>query len=503
MLPTIVFEGREYSPAWLQQNIARVQAGLTELGCREGDTVAAMLRNSPQYVAVVLACRLGGFYLASVNWHFKTHEARHILVDSEARALFIHDDLVGQVQDGFPSDLAVVVVASGRPVERPGKPAVSFEAFGDGSPPMPSRQLINHGAITYTSGTTGVPKGVKRTAPPPELRNQMIEGMYRVTETVYGDGSDLVAYLSAPIYHSAPMTYVQHFARLGARIVLERSFDPAHALALMARERVTHAYLVPTMYRRLLTLDEAERKRHDLSSLRHVASTGSPCPPAVKRAMIAWLGPVINEAYGSSEASYTTFINSLEWLERPGSAGRQLPNATVRILDADGSPLPPNTVGLIYVRQHSNTDFTYINKPQARRDVEREGLVTLGDMGYFDEEGYLFICDRQADMVISGGVNIYPAEIEAVLQSMPGIADCAVFGIPDPEYGEALGAAVQTAEGFTLSASDVQSWIRDRMANFKVPRLVEFHEALPREETGKIFKRKLKQPHWDGLGRSI
>jgi long-chain acyl-CoA synthetase len=257
------------------------------------------------------------------------------------------------------------------------------------------------------------------------------------------------------------------------------------------------------MFARLLKLPESVRQRYDVSSMRFVISMGSPCAPEVKRAMIEWWGPVIHESYAASEFGLVTFISAAEALERPGSAGRVLPAASVRILDRAGREVPPGEVGLIYARNGAYPDFTYANNDGARRAIERDGLCTLGDMGYVDADGYLYVCDRDSDMVISGGVNIYPAEIEAALVTMPGVADCAVFGIPDAEFGEALAAAVQPQPGARLEAAAVQAWLRERLAGYKVPRTVAFMEALPREDSGKIFKRLLKQPYWAGSGRRI
>jgi long-chain acyl-CoA synthetase len=237
--------------------------------------------------------------------------------------------------------------------------------------------------------------------------------------------------------------------------------------------------------------------------VRFAASTGAPCDPETKRRMIEWWGPVLHEAYAASELGYITHIDSHEALRKPGSAGRPLPGARVKIVAETGEELPAGKVGLIYARHPATSDFTYSHNDAARRRIERDGLWTLGDMGYLDEDGYLFMVDRNSDMVISGGVNIYPAEIEAVLHTMPGIADCAVFGIPDDDFGEALLAAVQVAPGATVSVEAVQSWLRDRLANYKVPRRVVFHAELPREETGKIFKRRLREPYWGGRSRRV
>jgi len=257
------------------------------------------------------------------------------------------------------------------------------------------------------------------------------------------------------------------------------------------------------MFVRLLALPAEVRERYDLSSMKFVAATGSPCPPEVKRQMIEWWGPVIHEAYAASELGYITHIDSEEALRKPGSAGRALPGAALKVLSDDGHELAAGRIGVIYARHAATPDFTYSHNDAARRKLETGGLWTLGDMGYVDEDGYLFIVDRQSDMVISGGVNIYPAEIEAVLITMPGVADCALFGVPDAEFGEGLAAAVQPAPGATLTAPQVQAFLRERIAGYKVPRLVSFHAELPREDSGKIFKRKLRDPYWAGLDRRV
>jgi len=254
---------------------------------------------------------------------------------------------------------------------------------------------------------------------------------------------------------------------------------------------------------RMLALPPAVRAKYDLSSMRMVCSTGSPCPPAVKRAMIERWGPVIHECYGASELGYMTLLTSAQALRKPGSAGLPMPGVTLRILDDAGRELPRGTPGLIYIDQPATADFSYVGDAPARERMEVAGLKTMGDVGYLDDEGFLFIVDRQADMVISGGVNIYPVEIEIELHGMQGVADCAVFGIPDDEFGEALAAAVQPAPGATLTAEGVRAWLHERIAGYKVPKVVTFHEQLPREDTGKIFKRKLREPYWVGRARRV
>ena len=319
----------------------------------------------------------------------------------------------------------------------------------------------------------------------------------------YGVDADMRALLNAPWYHSAPNGYALGIAQENGTLYIEERFDAERTLALIEQHRLTHAYLVPTMYVRMLALPHAVRERYDLRSMRFVSSTGSPCPPQVKRDMIAWWGPAINECYGASELGYMTLLSSEQALRKPGSAGPPMPGVTLKILSDDGTEQVAGTPGLIYIHQPATPDFNYVGNAEARRLMERDGLKTMGDIGYLDEDGFLFIVDRKADMVISGGVNIYPVEVESQLLCMPGVADCALFGIPDDEFGEALAAAVQLALGAALTEAEVRSWLHQRLAGYKVPRVVHFHEQLPREDTGKIFKRKLREPHWTGRTRRV
>jgi long-chain acyl-CoA synthetase len=262
--------------------------------------------------------------------------------------------------------------------------------------------------------------------------------------------------------------------------------------------------MVPVMLVRLLKLAPQVRQRYDVSSLENVTHGGSPCAPEVRRAIIEWWGPIVNETYGSTEAGLITAVTAKEWLERPGTAGKPFPGTSIRILDEEGHELPAGEVGEIYVNTGDNAlPFTYRNNEAQRQSIERDGYITNGDVGHVDADGYLYVTDRKRDMVISGGVNIYPAEIEHALVANPQVADCAVFGIPDAEFGEAVAAAVVRAPGSTITAAEVRDWLRARVAGYKVPRHVEFHDALPREGMGKVFKNRLRAPHWERVGRKI
>jgi long-chain acyl-CoA synthetase len=262
-------------------------------------------------------------------------------------------------------------------------------------------------------------------------------------------------------------------------------------------------FVVPTMFIRLMKLPEDIRRTYDMSSLRHVIHAAAPCPPDVKRAMIEWWGHVIYEFYGSTESGAVTFATSEDALRKPGTVGRIAPGAELRFLGEDGRALPQGEIGEIYSRIAGNPDFTYHNKPGKRGEIDRDGFITSGDVGYIDQDGYVFICDRKRDMVISGGVNIYPAEIESVLHAVPGVHDCAVFGIPDGEFGEALMAVVEPQAGATLDVPDIRARLKASLADYKIPRHIEIQKELPREDSGKIFKRRLRDPYWERAGRRI
>jgi long-chain acyl-CoA synthetase len=261
--------------------------------------------------------------------------------------------------------------------------------------------------------------------------------------------------------------------------------------------------MVPIMFNRLLKLPEEIRKAYDLSSLKFVAHAAAPVSPPIKRAMIEWWGPVINEYYGSTEMGNVTFCTAEEWLDHPGTVGRPMPNAVVKIIGENGNELPPREIGEVVGRTLGAPDFTYQNDDEKRRRMEKQGLITPGDVGYLDEDGYLYLCDRANDMIISGGVNIYPAEIEAELHKIPEVADCAVFGIPDEEFGEAVCAYVQPQPGARLDELTLREQLRQQVAGYKMPRVWEFVDDLPREDSGKIFKRKLRAPYWENAGRNI
>jgi long-chain acyl-CoA synthetase len=492
MKASVYFDGLRIAPEAFEDAVLRAASGLERLGVGEGDVVCLMLRNDPAYLEGIFGARRLGAYTCPVNWHFKAEEANWILRDSGARVLVAQSDLLAQIEGGIPPGVAVV------PADGPRWRAWLAAQPRHAGPEKPPRY-----SMPYTSGTTGRPKGVRRFAHSPEAAARSAAVLAENVRLVYGLEPGVKALLPAPIYHSAPNTYAMQALLLGANLYLESRFDAETVLRRIEEHRLDRAYLVPTMFSRMLKLPDEVKRRYDLSSMKFVMTMGSPCAPEVKRAMIDWWGPVIHESYAASELGLVTFISAEEALARPGSAGRAIPGTRLKILDEQGRELPPRTPGLVYARQPHYTDFTYNNNDEARRKLERDGLWTLGDVGWLDEEGYLYLSDRAVDMVISGGVNIYPAEIEAALITMPGVADCAVFGVPSAEFGESLAAAVQLQPGAKLDEAAIQAWLRGRIADYKVPRLVAFHEQLPREDSGKLFKRKLRAPYWEKAGRAI
>ena len=511
----IVSGERRISTAELWESARRAATGLAALGLGKGDTVALYLRNDLPFFEASYAAGLLGAYATPVNWHCTEDEARYLFENSGAKAVVVHADLLGSVRCAIPPGVAVLVVetppeiadAYGVHAERRAAPVdlPVWSAWLKGFEPFVGEGEAAPGAIIYTSGTTGRPKGVKRDPPTPEQRAQA-----RRTQVLGfgfpedpGAADQIVTVVTGPMYHSAPNAYGLAAARIGARVILQPRFDPESLLSLIEVERVTHLHVVPIMFNRLLRLPLDLRARYDLSSLKFVVHAAAPCSVAVKRAMIDWWGPVINEYYGATETGLVVFCNTAEWLAHPGTVGRPVPGADVKVIDANGRALGPREVGEIVARITEGPDFTYHGDDEKRRAAEKAGLIAPGDVGYFDEDGFLYLCDRAKDMIISGGVNIYPAEIEAELVKMPGVADCAVFGIPDDEYGEAVCAVVQPLAGLALSEGDVRAYLQGCMAGYKVPKQVEFAADLPREDSGKIFKRKLREPFWAGHDRRI
>jgi long-chain acyl-CoA synthetase len=345
----------------------------------------------------------------------------------------------------------------------------------------------------YTSGTTGKPKGVRRAKVPRELT---VETVQRTARAFGLDRSPLRAVMTGPLYHSAPNAYGMRIVGGGGLLVLQPRFDARNLLQLIEQHRITHLHMVPTMFVRLLALDEADRRCFDLSSLEFVCHGAAPCPEDVKRAMIAWWGPVIYEYYAMTETGIIATSNTADWLAHPGAVGKAADGVELRILGPDGKALPPGEPGEICVRTALTAFVSYYRDADRTEAMRRGDFVATGDVGYLDDDGFLYISDRISDMVISGGVNIYPAEIESVLVGMEQVSDCAVLGVPDPEFGERLVAFVIGDKG--LREAEVNDYLAGRLARYKLPREIRFARELPREDSGKIKKRLLREAYLEG-----
>jgi len=469
---------------------------LISLGLDPGDGVAALLENRAELIELFFAARRAGLYFTPMSVHLAADEVAYILRDSGAKALVTSRAMAGLASSlGTPPALGqrCFMLDGAVPGFHPLEEALARASDG----PLPERPLGRD--MLYSSGTTGHPKGIRRGLIPYANRLDIPPSTLALRDA-FGFSADMLYLSPGPLYHAAPLAYVTRVLEAGGGAVIMRRFDAAAALGAIEQYRVTHSQWVPTMFVRLLALPEQIRNRHDLSSQRFAIHAAAPCPPEIKRRMIEWWGPVIYEYYAGSEGVGTTAINSADWLAHPSSVGRPI-HGTPHILDDEGRELGPGEIGRIFFS--GGVPFEYHNAPDktaASRDAQ--GRMTYGDLGHLDSEGYLYLSGRRADLILSGGVNIYPQEIENVLATHPAVADVAVIGVPNAEYGEEVKALVQLVGGRRAGATpaagpelaaDIIAFCRARLSHVKCPRSVEFVDALPRLENGKLLKRLLKQ----------
>ena len=497
--PAIRCAGTERGYPQLRERAGLIAGGLRALGVAPGDRVAVLLRNSVEFIDVTAGIGRAGASPVPVNWHWRGAELSHLLADSGSRAVFAHSEFVPVAAAAAPTRVPVIEVTQpGTGRADHGRPELE-DWLAAQQPVADTGELPRFGVI-YTSGTTGRPKGVVRE----QVDADRLLTMAAALLARFGLETGSRTLIPAPMYHTAPNVVAGVAAMLGLDMTIMPAFDAEQMLALIERHRITQVQMVPTMFVRLLRLPAGVRARYDLSSLAKVIHSAAPCPVNVKRQLIGWLGPVVEEYYGGTETGPVVWCDSVQWLAHPGTVGAPVDDAQIRIVGPDGAVLPSGETGAVYVRPPGWwPGFSYLGDDAKRRAMELAGFVTVGDVGRVDTDGYLYLTGRASDMVISGGVNIYPAEIEAALQDLPGVADSAVFGIPDAEFGEALAAHIEPEPGASLTEQEVCGFLRQTLAGYKVPRVVVFTDELPREETGKLFKRLLREPYWAGAGRSI
>jgi long-chain acyl-CoA synthetase len=356
--------------------------------------------------------------------------------------------------------------------------------------------------MTYTSGTTGRPRGVRR--PTMDIDPDVLADNFAGFLQLFGIKKEGVHLTVSPLYHTAVLNFSLYSLHFGHTVVLMDKWTPEGMLERVEKHKVTTTHIVPTQLIRLLTLSEEERAKYDVSSFQHLIHSAAPCPIDVKRMILDWFGPVVYEYYAASEGG-GTLATPQDWLKKPGTVGNPWPISTVEIRDDQGNALPASEVGTVWMRMGEHT-FKYHGDEEKTKNAWKEDFFTVGDAGYLDEDGYLFLCDRKADMIISGGVNIYPAEIECELVGHPKVEDCAVFGIPDDDWGEQVKAVIQLPEGEASGPAveaEILEWCQTRMAKYKCPRSIDFTTEMPRDPNGKLYKRKLRDPYWEGRTRAI
>ena len=506
--PALVDETGITTWAEFDARVNRLVHALRGAGLDAGDVFATFCGNRREFFEIMTAAAHGGWLFVPVNWHFTAEELAYVVDNSDSRLLLADarfEEVVraALARDDFPELPAPILIGAGSP--RDG--FTDYEAFlAGGSAGEPADQCMG-GPMFYTSGTTGRPKGVRSKSQPPgtpievlEMMSSGMPGMLQMPER----GTTL---LCGPVYHSAQWAFSFLPLMNGSAVVMRHRFDATETLKTIDAHGVTNVHLVPTQFHRLLKLDDGTKAAFDGGSLAVVWHGAAPCPPDVKRRMIEWWGPVVHEYYGSTEGSIVSVCTAGEWLDRPGSLGRPVPIVEVRIVKDDGSLAAPGEAGQIYVKNLMGSDFEYHKEPEKTASAHLEpGVFTFGDVGWLDEDGYLFMSDRKIDMIISGGVNIYPAEIEGVLAAHPAVADAAVFGVPNEEFGEEVKAAVELAAGREPSealAAELIAHVREHLAGYKAPKSVDFEEALPRHPTGKLYKRLLRDRYWEGMARAI
>lgn len=475
----------------LNANVNRLVRYLRGQGLQAGDALALVCSNRPEFAEVYYACLRAGLRITPVNWHLTGEEMAYIVDDCEAKAVVADVLFAAAAREAVaaaPQVRVKLAVAGAIDGFTAYDDALAGQSADDIDDPVLGKGML------YTSGTTGRPKGVDR--PPVTGRPDPGAITIAVAAAARQNPATDVHLCTGPLYHAAPLAF-SLAGPLGAGVttVVMDGWDPEEMLRLVDAHRVSHTHVVPTMFHRLLALPDDVKARYDVSSLRFVVHGAAPCPVEVKKGIIDWFGPVVFEYYAATEGG-GTFVGSEEWLARPGTVGKPLVDDLIRILDDEGNPLPAGEVGTVYMRAAQNGRFRYFKDDAKTEGSYRGDYFTLGDHGYLDDDGWLFLTGRIAELIISGGVNIYPAEVDAVLLEHPAVGDAGTIGVPNVEWGEEVKAVVELRAGHQPSealAAELMQWCRDRLAHYKCPRSVDFVAELPRHDNGKLYRRKLRE----------
>ncbi len=486
----------------LLQRCNRLVHGLRALGLKKGETVAVLMENEKEFLEIFMAISQAGMYLVPVNWHLNPDDIAYIIEDSDAKILiasakYSDNAIQAAKTNGFPAEM---VFSTGyHPETR------SYDTIKEGHPESKPEDRCYGKVKTYTSGTTGRPKGVLRKfeeGDPEE--HSVMTAMFMLMFDIepHNNNTHLV---TAPLYHIAPNQFATMSLHLGHSLVIMGKWTPEDTLQLIEKHKITTAQMVPTMFNRLVRLPEAIRKDADLSSLKVVIHSAAPCPVGLKKAIMKWWGPVLYEYYSASEGG-GTLVKPDEWVEKPGTVGKPWAISQIKILDENKKELPPGEVGTIYIRMDIGQKFEYHQDKKKTEDAYFGDFFTADDVGYLDEDGYLFLTDRKSYMIIVGGVNIYPTEIENQLSMHPKIADNAVFGVPNEDLGEEIKAVIVLEDGIEESrevTEEIMVYCTDMLGKFRTPHSIDYLEELPREATGKLIKRKLRDPYWEKHNKKI
>jgi acyl-CoA synthetase (AMP-forming)/AMP-acid ligase II len=474
----------------------RLAGALVGLGLGRGEHVVVYGPNSIEYILASSGARGAGLVPVPMNHRLSAEEAAYVLDDSDAALVFVADafvPLVDKIREGARRVRHWVSLGQQRlPWATP---------IGDLLVPRPRSALpVDEGgnlggSMTYTAGTTGKPKGALRRGVDASAVLPTLQALDLAREHVH--------LAAGPLYHSAPGAFASYTLLFGGAVVVLPKFDPEAALAAIARHRCTSTFMAPTLLKRIVELPAAVRARYDVGSMQVIVVAAAPCPMRVKEQVLGQFGPVLYEFYGSTELGVNTILRPEDVLRKPGSCGRAAPGLELAILDDDGRTLPLGQPGELFVRRHPAMFEEYYKKPEATRDTRRGDWASVGDVAWMDEGGFVYICDRKRDMIISGGANIYPAEIEDVLHRHPAVEDVAVFGVPDDDWGERVHAAVELRSNAAAGADEIIAFAREHLAAYKAPREVSFHQALPRDTAGKLVKRVLREPHWAGRASRV